>query len=351
MPLTSRRAPILALLYHAAHSGHRIEAFVHAAATRRCCWHRLGGVHQQACHHQQAFHLPSILQLMSVGGRDETLKAAPSTAMTMGADVAKASAAIKAAPTESSRSGGILGPLKESIRNDRGRSEDCDAALLYFSFGANMCPSILTSKRGVNPFASLPAEATQFSTGTRRNPSATDGAGGVTRRDKTDTQKSRGMCVCFCHRAGYATLARNPGPPQSWEKSPGAHGVLHVISPSSLEKIAASENGYEKRLVDVATPTGDRDIAVCFVSNPWQTLPTSVPPTSRYLSLLQDGAAYHNVDERYRAWLALLPSVRPEDEMMSSDRVRTPSKIVTDTVLAVAAFAAFVAAGAAINPF
>ncbi|CAB1111935.1 unnamed protein product [Ectocarpus sp. CCAP 1310/34] len=350
MPLTGRRAPILALLYHAAHSGHRIEAFVHVAAIRRC-WHRLGGVHQQACHHQQASHLQSILQLKPVGGRDETLKGAPSTAMTMGADVAKASVAIKAAPTESSRSGGILGPLKESIRNDRGGGEDCDTALLYFAYGANMCPSILTSKRGVNPFASLPAEATHFSTGTRRNPSATDGVGRVIRRDKTDAQKSRGMCVCFCHRAGYATLAHSPGPPQSWETSPGAHGVLHVISPSSLEKIAASENGYEKRLVDVETPTRERDIAVCFVSNPWQALPASVPPTSRYLSLLQDGAAYHNVDEDYRAWLARLPSVRPEDETMSSDRVRTPSKIVTDTVLAVAAFAAVVAAGAATNPF
>lgn len=206
MPLTSRRAPILALLYHAANSGHRIEAFVHVAATRRC-WRRLGGVHQQACHHQQAFHLPSILQLKPVGSRDETLKEAPSMAMTMGADVAKASAAIKAASTESSRSGGILGPLKESISNDTGGGEDCDAALLYFAFGANMCPSILTSKRGVNPFASLPAEATQFSTGTRRNPSPTDGAGGVTRRDTTDTQKSRGMCVCFCHRAGKTIIA------------------------------------------------------------------------------------------------------------------------------------------------
>ncbi|CAM9948621.1 unnamed protein product [Ectocarpus fasciculatus] len=350
MPLTSRRAPILALFYHAAYSGHRIEAFV--AATPRCRL-KLGGVHPQACHHQQAFHLPSIPCLQPMGRRDEVLKQAPAMAMTMGADVAKASAAIKAAQTEPSRSGGILTPLKKSIRNDGDRGDDFDTALLYFAFGANMCPSILTSKRGVKPFASLPAEAMKFSTGTRRTPSATDGAGGVTRRDNIEMakQKSQGMCVCFCHRAGYATLALSPGPPQLWETSPGAHGVLHAISPSGLEKIAASENGYTKRLVDVETPAGDRDIAVCFVSNPWQTLPTSVPPTSRYLSLLQDGAAYHNVDERYRAWLARLPSVRPEDEAVSSERVCTPSKIVTDTVLGLVGLAALIAAAAAINPF
>lgn len=35
--------------------------------------------------------------------------------------------------------------------------------------------------------------------------------------------------------------------------------------------------------VEVQTPTGERDVAVCFVSDPSQTLPTSVPPTSRYL--------------------------------------------------------------------
>lgn len=204
MPLTSRWAPILALLYHAACSGRRIEAFV--AATRQC-WHRLGGVHRQACHHQQALPLPSIMQLQPIGGRDEAPKKAPATAMTMDADVSKTSAAIKAGPTESSRSGGILTPLIESIRNDGVRAEECDAALLYFAFGANMCTSILTSRRGVNPLASLPAEATQFSTRTRRNLSATDGAGGVTCRDKLDTQGSRGMCVCFCHRAGKTPKA------------------------------------------------------------------------------------------------------------------------------------------------
>lgn len=130
--------------------------------------------------------------------------------MTMDADVAKACAAIKAAQTESSRSGGILTPLKESIRNDGERGEDFDTALLYFAFGANMCSSILTSKRGVKPFASLPAEATQFSTGTRRTPSVADGAGGVTRRDNIEMakQKSRGMCVCFCHRAGKSKRAK-----------------------------------------------------------------------------------------------------------------------------------------------
>lgn len=49
--------------------------------------------------------------------------------------------------------------------------------------------------------------------------------------------------------AGYATLVQAPGPPQSWETSPGAHGVLHAISSADLNKIAGSENGYRKRMV------------------------------------------------------------------------------------------------------
>lgn len=36
------------------------------------------------------------------------------------------------------------------------------------------------------------------------------------------------------------------------------------------------------RKVEVQAPGGDRDIAFSFVSIPSQTLPTSVPPTSRY---------------------------------------------------------------------
>lgn len=48
---------------------------------------------------------------------------------------------------------------------------------------------------------------------------------------------------------GYATLASKPGPPQSWEASPGVHGVLHAVSSEDLEKIGAYETGYRKRLV------------------------------------------------------------------------------------------------------
>eukprot|EP00752_Nemacystus_decipiens_P006290 g5670.t1 len=168
--------------------------------------------------------------------------------------------------------------------------------------------------------------------------------------DKDETGAAHGLCVCFCHRAGYATLAPKPGPPQSWEGSPGAHGVLHAISSSDLKKIAASENGYRQRTVEVETPSGERDVAVTFVSNPSQTLPTSVPPTSRYLALLQDGAAYHGVDERYSRWLEQLPSVPSEQEATSPERINTPSKTATDAVVATILVIAVGGAAVALGP-
>eukprot|EP00903_Cladosiphon_okamuranus_P013820 g12862.t1 len=213
---------------------------------------------------------------------------------------------------------GILTPLKEKIATTR-EEGDGHSLILYFAFGANMNPSVLTTKRGVEPLASFPAEATRFAT-ISGGKDGTTGAG-------------EGLSMCFCHRAGYATLAPKPGPPQSWEASPGTHGVVHAISSSDLNKIAASENGYRQRLVEVETPAGERDVAVCFVSVPSQMLLTSVPPTSRYLSLLQDGAAYHGVNERYSRWLEQLPSVPSEQEAASPERINTRTKTVTDAAV------------------
>lgn len=80
---------------------------------------------------------------------------------------------------------------------------DVDNMLLYFAFGANMCPSVLINKRGVKPFASLPAEAVKFATDTRNSGNVMgDGVRGDWSSYESRMEAKRGICTCFCHRAG-----------------------------------------------------------------------------------------------------------------------------------------------------
>ena len=48
--------------------------------------------------------------------------------------------------------------------------------------------------------------------------------------------------------------------------------------------------------------------ATAFVSRPGLQLRHPVPPTERYLELLQAGAQEHGLDPEYVAWLATVPS-------------------------------------------
>ncbi|CAM9599113.1 unnamed protein product [Scytosiphon promiscuus] len=301
----------------------------------------------------------SWLQYRGIGRRQQHSSSARRTRSTLlpqnGTDERHATGGEQAvtqprseAPTTAAS--GILAPILKERRLLKVDDDDLDTILLYFAFGANMCPSVFTTKRGVKPLASLPAEALRFASSTTMERNAiSDGKSASGFPDERSEEAE--ICVCFCHRAGYATLVQKPGPPQTWKASPGAHGVLHAISADDLNTIAASENGYRKRLVEVATTTGEKDIAVCFVSNPSQTLPTSVPPTSRYLALLLEGAMYHGVNEAYTSWLAGLPSVPPEHEATSRERINTPSKRALDATLAVLAVATLGAAGVAVYPF
>lgn len=95
-----------------------------------------------------------------------------------------------ASAPQATPSPGILAPLKESISATGGEGDEgSDNLLLYFAFGANMNPSILTTKRGVKPLKSFPAEATTFATKL-----------GSSLKDERDA--GQGLCMCFCHRAG-----------------------------------------------------------------------------------------------------------------------------------------------------
>lgn len=86
-----------------------------------------------------------------------------------------------------SRNQGIPTRLKEKIATTREGEGLGSSLLLYFAFGANMNPSILSTKRGIKPLRSFPAEATAFATTSSR---------------KDGTGVEEGLCMCFCHRAG-----------------------------------------------------------------------------------------------------------------------------------------------------
>lgn len=101
-------------------------------------------------------------------------------------------------------SDGILSPVKEKIKMRGERDDALDTILLYFAFGANMCPSILVNNRGVRPYESLPAEAKSFVTDTRQKRDGTrdSGENGNSSSIHDEEDGERGVCLCFCHRAG-----------------------------------------------------------------------------------------------------------------------------------------------------
>lgn len=92
--------------------------------------------------------------------------------------------------TINTTTGTLASPTELRIVADEGQP-----VALYFAYGANMNPSVLTGKRGVTPVASLAAEAVAFSSGAEKDENKSLGLSGG--------QKGKvGMCTCFCHRAG-----------------------------------------------------------------------------------------------------------------------------------------------------
>lgn len=126
--------------------------------------------------------------LQKIGGYDGGY--APATVGT-----SAASPNIQAPTAINTPFGSILDSLMKSTTVMGEFRGDADA-VLYFAFGANMCPSILTTKRGVHPRASLPVEAIRFATSS--GPEATSTSG----------YEEEKLCLCFCHRAGIP-LGRN----------------------------------------------------------------------------------------------------------------------------------------------
>lgn len=149
---------------------------------------------------------PLILQL--TGRREEV-----SPAKTMAPGSRAAAAATKAATMRLCSGGrsddGILAPVKEKMKMRGEGDDELDTILLYFAFGANMCPSVLLNSRGVTPFESFPAEAKRFATGILQKRE-----GNRPSLDDEDDGK-QGVCLCFCHRAGKMYL-KGLSPPGTW---------------------------------------------------------------------------------------------------------------------------------------
>ena len=88
-----------------------------------------------------------------------------------------------------------------------------DQNILYFAYGANMSPSVLTKKRGVKPFASWPAEAVAFGGAPLKGgfSTRTVGSTGGGMERATSRGRQSGLCLCFCHRAGEYKRERAEG--------------------------------------------------------------------------------------------------------------------------------------------
>lgn len=87
----------------------------------------------------------------------------------------------------------------------KGDDKTADDVELYFAYGANMSPAVLTGKRGVKPLASLPAEAVAFGAAEPNDDPGASVTGPFDRGTAAETGQG-GICTCFCHRAGESVV-------------------------------------------------------------------------------------------------------------------------------------------------
>lgn len=88
----------------------------------------------------------------------------------------------------------------------RADRDDASQVILYFAFGANMSPSVLTGKRGVTPVASVPAQALAFATEPEQRKQY--GGGKTEASPAEDEGRERRLCLSFSHRAGIVCTTR-----------------------------------------------------------------------------------------------------------------------------------------------
>jgi len=144
-----------------------------------------------------------------------------------------------------------------------------------FAYGANINRAKVSESRGLRPIESRPA-------------------------------RLRGYKLSFRHRGGFGTVeeAREG---DEWRE---VHGVLHLLSHADYCRLAAMEHEYRPCEVEAEPYDGGPPIkAIVFVTPPERLIRSGLPPTSRYLGLLQKGAPEWPLDDRYTSWLKSLPSI------------------------------------------
>lgn len=120
---------------------------------------------------------------------------ATSTVVVAAATAAEAAPPLPATAVKSTAPSFLAAVIK--AREDR---DDAAQVILYFAFGANMSPSVLTGKRGVTPVASAPAQALAFATEPEQRQQY--GGGNIKASPAEDEGRERRICLSFSHRAG-----------------------------------------------------------------------------------------------------------------------------------------------------
>lgn len=138
--------------------------------------------------------------------------------------------------------------------------------------------------------------------------------------------------LTFSHRGGFATL-REAGSTVFRNEYRQVHGVLMDLSAKELQVLAKAETGYTLRKVLVQTYRGEHKEASAFFSKPSLLLKNEVPPTKRYLSLLQSGAAQQQLAKEYQDWLNSIKAT--VGGPLGPEYFETPSVIYANVALGV----------------
>ncbi|KAL4448021.1 hypothetical protein ABPG75_005240 [Micractinium tetrahymenae] len=193
---------------------------------------------------------------------------------------AGSAAAVAAAGGVNGGSGGGSSDAPAPARAEFGLgSARPDGSVWVLSYGANMSPTKLSGVRGIAPLESLPAALP-------------------------------GWRLAFVHRGAMGSLV----PLAPGERGPAGlgavHGVLHRLGAADYGRLINMEHEYLPVEVE-AVPYGTSSPlpAVALVTPEDKRIADGLPPIQRYLSLLQEGAAHHQLDPGYVAWLNSLQGI------------------------------------------
>ncbi|KAF8072515.1 CDC14A [Scenedesmus sp. PABB004] len=173
--------------------------------------------------------------------------------------------------------------------------------VLYFAYGSNMCPRVLTGRRRVRPSGAWPCSLPDHElsvAGMMGLPFSEPGMATILQRPQQQPQQHQ---------------QRRQPPPGG---QPCVHGVLFRISAAEWERVKATEGvgssavGYQVVPVRCRLYAGGEASALTLRGAPasLHAAGRRVQPSARYLGLVREGAAHHGLEPSYQAWLASLQS-------------------------------------------